>query len=447
MCLDTSCRTVIARGWAPILDALLDGEATTRIAIPTGLVTMSSTLYRLQAIYRTIGEERMPKRIALCFDGTWNTPSEEFAGLAELHARFRDLAGLGDDEMRRAIEHVDPAAGVETNVCRLYRSVLRFDDDTQTGSEVGQTKWYDKGVGTDWYDRVRGGAFGLGLSRKIREGYQFLSDTYDAGDEVYVFGFSRGAYTARSFVGMIRNCGLLPKGGSGGDPDSAELLEAYELYRTRDNSPDSERARHFRDQKKAPLIPIKFLGVWDTVGALGIPLESFDSFNKEQFEFHDTELSGIVQNAFHAIAVDEHREPYRVTLWDPKEKPNQTVEQCWFIGAHADVGGGYPTRTLSDITLRWMQKKAQDCGLRLDEKGIPEVSDESAFGHLADSFKAFLGGVFALFGKRYYRPVLTAKFGFEIIDETVPSRIKRDVSYRPKNAGLMEALKETLGMS
>jgi type VI secretion system (T6SS) phospholipase Tle1-like effector len=245
---------------------------------------------------------------------------------------------------------------------------------------------------------------------------------------------------------MIRNCGLLPKGTSGGGPDSPELLEAYELYRARDNGPDSERAKNFRAEKRAPLIPIKFLGVWDTVGALGIPLESFAVFNKEQFEFHDTELSGIVRNAFHAVAVDEHREPYRVALWDPKQKVDQTIEQRWFVGAHADVGGGYPSRALSDITLRWMQEKVQSCGLKLDETGIPAVSDANALGMLADSFKAFLGGVFSLFSKRYYRPVCMEKFGMEVVDMTVPSRMKNSITYRPKNPGLMDALKALLGI-
>lgn len=389
----------------------------------------------------------MPKRIVLCFDGTWNTPSEKFAGLASLHEHFEELAGLGDAKMRAAIEHVDPNAGIETNVCRLYRSVLRLGDGEMRPGELPQVKWYDKGVGTEWYDRVAGGAFGLGLSRKIREGYQSLSNTYDDGDEVFVFGFSRGAYTARSLVGMIRNCGLLPKGRSGGGPDSSELLEAYELYRARDDGPDSERAKHFRAEKNAPLISIKFLGVWDTVGALGIPLESFDAFNKEQFTFHDTELSGIVQNAFHAIAVDEHREPYKVTLWEPKQKPDQTMEQRWFVGAHADVGGGYPSPELSDITLQWMQKKAQAWGLQLDESGIPKVSDENTLGTFADSFKAFLGGTFAFFSKRYYRPVCMQQFGNEVVNPTVPARIKGDLTYRPKNSGLMEALKKELGMA
>ncbi|MBV9251228.1 MAG: DUF2235 domain-containing protein, partial [Acetobacteraceae bacterium] len=113
----------------------------------------------------------MPKRIVLCFDGTWNTPSENFSGLSELHAKFAKLADLDDAEMRAAIEHVDQNAGVETNVCRLYRSVLRLEG-VQPAGELGQVKWYDKGVGTNWYDRIAGGAFGLGLSQKIREGYK-----------------------------------------------------------------------------------------------------------------------------------------------------------------------------------------------------------------------------------------------------------------------------------
>jgi uncharacterized protein (DUF2235 family) len=375
----------------------------------------------------------MTKRIVVCFDGTWNTPSERHTGLAALHQRFSDLAGLSDDEMVAEIETVDPAAGVETNVCRLYRSVLRLN---AAGAELDQTKWYDRGVGTDWYDRFRGGAFGVGLSRKIREGYRFLSQTYAEGDEVFVFGFSRGAYTARSLVGMIRNCGLLPAASTAEGPDGVHMLEAYELYRTRDGSPDSERAIAFRNAKGARVIRIKFLGVWDTVGALGIPIESFDEFNKEQFEFHDTELSGIVENAFHAVAVDENRAPYAVTLWNPKDKPNQTVEQRWFIGAHADVGGGYETRLLSDITLRWMQQKAQACGLKLDERGIPEITPENERGAVSDSFAAFLNGTFRLFQSRYWRPVRKTSFGQECVDDTVIRRLDSDVAYRPKNAGL-----------
>ncbi|SRR5713101_7243336 len=368
----------------------------------------------------------MAKRIAVCFDGTWNTPDNK-SDLDHLEAT--------DHRNDTWFETVNKEAGVETNVCRLYRSIRKIPAAT---GQMAQIKWYDKGVGTDWYDRISGGAFGMGLSRKIREGYKFMSDTYEDGDEVFVFGFSRGAYTARSLVGMIRNCGLLPSGSlpRPQPDDNEELFEAYELYRTRDKDPDSMRALTFRRRYKARLIDIKFLGVWDTVGALGIPVESFGEFNKEQFEFHDTELSGIVKNAYHAIAVDEHRKPYAATLWDPKTKPAQTIEQRWFIGAHADVGGGYPSRKLSDLTLRWMQEKAQNCGLELDPGGIPQIADDSWLGSIADSFSDFLGGLFHLFHTRYYRPVGTAALGSEIVDTTVPQRAKADVSYRPKNPGL-----------
>lgn len=379
----------------------------------------------------------MSKRIVLCFDGTWNTPSERFVGLKRLHQHFAELEALGEQGMREAIEHPDPNAGPETNACRFYRAVRRTE---AAAGRPGQTKWYDKGVGTNWYDRIRGGAFGLGLSRKIREGYQFLSDTYEAGDDVFVLGFSRGAYSARSLVGMIRNCGLLPAGSTGGDPDSDSMMQAYELYRTRDEGPDSERARAFRRSHRAPIIRIKFLGVWDTVGALGIPIETFAEFNKWAFQFHDTELSGIVENACHAVAVDEHREPFAVTLWDPKMKLSQMIEQRWFIGAHADVGGGYENRALSDVTLRWMQEKAAASGLTLDPAGVPKAAADSFLAGFTDSFAAFLGGVFQLFQTRYYRPVRKTPFGQERVDDSVAARMRSDVSYRPANPGLLPEL-------
>ena len=228
----------------------------------------------------------MPKRLILCFDGTWNRP---------------------DDDHPEG-EHV------ETNVRRIFESILEKDTNGRQ-----QLKWYDEGVGTKWYQRFQGGAFGLGLSENIRQGYRYLVDRYEEDDEVYLFGFSRGAYTARSLVGLMRNCGLLRVS------EHKRIEEAYELYRTRDEGADSETALAFR-QKYARDIRIKFLGIWDTVGALGIPIESFDQFNRRHFEFHDTELSSIVEHAYHAVAVDEHREPYAVTLWDPKIKPRQTME-------------------------------------------------------------------------------------------------------------------------
>ena len=186
----------------------------------------------------------MVTRLVLCFDGTWNRPSS----------------------------NEDPTARVETNVVRFYDAVPH---GPQHDGSV-QTKWYDTGVGTDWWDSVSGGVFGFGLDDKIRDGYRFLVENYphpDPGDrELFILGFSRGAYEARSLVGMIRNVGLLT-------PDNLyRLRHAYALYRNRDRSADTDEAKAFR-AKYSREIKVRFLGVWDTVGALGIPVAALQWLN------------------------------------------------------------------------------------------------------------------------------------------------------------------------
>src|SRR5262249_15623870 len=156
----------------------------------------------------------------------------------------------------------------------------------------------------------------------------------------------------RSLVGMVRNCGLVRAGLA-----AWGSLVAYGIYRTRDDGPDSRTAVAFRAHF-AREIRVRFVGVWDTVGALGVPLRVLRSLNSDFHAFHDLRLSNIVENAYHALALDEHRVDYGACLWEPGERPGQTLEQRWFIGAHADVGGGYgdgqghAERRLSDITLR-----------------------------------------------------------------------------------------------
>ena len=335
----------------------------------------------------------MPKRLLVFFDGTWNTPDDD-----------GDLDG-----------------NTSTNVRKLCEAVRPKDGDG-TVQEV----WYDEGVGTKWYEKVRGGAFGVGLSENIRQGYAKLAEKYAEGDEVWIFGFSRGAYTARSLVGMIRNAGLLK-------PEHKELIpEAYSLYRTRDGGADSENAVFFRREFSRE-VRVHFLGVWDTVGALGIPLQSFNWFNRGFYQFHDTELSGIVANAFHAVAIDEHRESYSATLWEPKEKPNQRVEQVWFAGAHANVGGGYPEGGLSDVTLAWMMKKAEDCGLALDPAKAPRLPGDTTRLPIRDSYKQFLGGVYGIVSPRHYRRIGGTLHGAESVDVSVRERLSGNPDYRPKN--------------
>lgn len=336
----------------------------------------------------------MGKNIALFFDGTWNTPGN----------------------------HQDVDKGQSTNVFRLHEAVAAADAQGKP-----QVKWYEPGVGTKWYNRIRGGAFGTGLSEKIQEGYEVLAKAYSDGDQVFIFGFSRGAYSARSLVGMIRNCGLLRPG------NLSQLKAAYELYRTRDGSADTQNAVFFRN-KYSREIPIHFLGVWDTVGALGIPVESFEWFNKAKYEFHDTELSGIVRNAFQALAIDEHRKLYNATLWDPLEKPQQTLEQVWFAGAHSNIGGGYQGDLLCDIALGWMAGKAKQCGLALNPNSLPVVPNPPGFTTLRDSYAEFLKGAYSRIEPRHFRALGTTPHGQESVDPTVATFLKDGLlRYRPQN--------------
>jgi uncharacterized protein (DUF2235 family) len=329
------------------------------------------------------------KRIIICFDGTWDHPEE------------------------------NPVSN--TNVLKMYNAV-----DKKDSNGIKQIKWYDPGVGTNWYDKIPGGIAGVGLSENIKQGYRNLAKLYEEGDEVFVWGFSRGAYTARSLVGLIRNCGLIKKNYANSD----NVNYAYSIYRTRDESADTSQAIMFRE-KYSRMIEIKFLGVWDTVGALGIPFKSFGFFNRAFYEFHDVELSSIVKNAFHAVAIDEHREIFNVTLWDPKTKPNQRMEQVWFVGSHADVGGGYTTQggiQLSTITLEWIMNKAESCGLQFT--GIPKA--QSLLNCTVIPITNSRIGIYGL-EKSINRGIGFTLYGNEAIHSSVNDLIRSPASYRPEN--------------
>jgi uncharacterized protein (DUF2235 family) len=207
---------------------------------------------------------------------------------------------------------------------------------------------------------------------------------------------------------------------------------AYGIYRTRDDNVDSLTAKWFRAAFSRQ-IKIKFIGVWDTVGALGIPVDVLKDVNMKFYEFHDTQLCNIVENAYQAIAVDEHRQDYDVCLWKPESTATQKLEQRWFLGAHCDVGGGYKDRRLSDVALRWMEEKAIAIGLSIDPV---EVGPQNYLGEYTDSYAKFLGGVYARKNPRHYRAMLGTKFGNETVDESVVRRRKEDREYEPQNNGL-----------
>jgi len=272
------------------------------------------------------------KRLVLCCDGTWNSADQERDG-----------------------------APCPTNVVKLAYRIAKRD------SNIPQIIYYDQGVGTgNLVDRISGGALGEGLEDNIHDAYRFLVANYEPGDELYFFGFSRGAFTSRSIVGMIRKCGIL------GREHVQHYHDAITVYRSdqHPNDPDPVALRTRYSVCGAEDIPVRFIGVWDTVGSLGIPLRGLRALTRGKYQFHDTQLSGTVQRAYHALAVDEHRAPFEPALWAYKPKPDQIVEQVWFCGAHSDVGGGYPEVALSDITLDWMIAKARDAGLAFDQAAL-----------------------------------------------------------------------------
>ena len=318
-----------------------------------------------------------------------------------------------------------------TNVTYMARAVAPISGlDGAT-----QVVFYDPGVGTgNFVDRFSGGAFGDGLDDNIVDAYRFLVYNYSPGDEVFFFGFSRGAYTARSAVGMLRKCGLLKKVHAG------RVGAAYELYRKRNDAPDGPRATKFRDDFSWPTFAVEFLGVWDTVGALGIPLNGFRWFTRRDDQFHDTTLSRIVRRAYHAVAIDERRGAFKPTLWQRQPDSNQKVEQAWFTGVHSDVGGGYEDRGLANITFQWMAKRAYDAGLEFDhqylesELGInlvqPSIIDNKGYtGELHDS----LTDIYLLM-PRYTRVIGKDSSKCETVWHTAKRRADEKVGgYAPEN--------------
>ena len=269
------------------------------------------------------------KRLVVCCDGTWNKPDNENV----------------------------------TNVEKIARTVQ--SDPSATG-DVYQLVYYISGVGAGSYeaDRLLGGAFGFGLFHNVIACYRFLAQNYEPGDEIFIIGFSRGAYTARSVAGMLASVGLLTKRAL----VEERLPEAVHLYQgTRmpegafGESVDEFKHDHCHAAK------VTFLGVFDTVGALGVP-----GFERDTPKFHSVQLSDQVLCARQALAIDETRLKFAPTLWEAPEEPadaptaDPRVKQVWFEGAHSDVGGGYAQTGLSDTSLLWMAREAHAAGLVFD---------------------------------------------------------------------------------
>ncbi|NNU27798.1 DUF2235 domain-containing protein [Isoptericola sediminis] len=271
------------------------------------------------------------KRLILCCDGTWNHAANQYVSNIEKIARVL-RRGAVDDGVVQVVEYVG-------------------------------------GVGSQGYlfDKVLGGAFGSGLTHNVVDGYRFLAMNYDPGDEIVVLGYSRGAYTARSVVGMVGAVGLLTREAL----VAGRLHDAADLYREPADD-DAERAarQERRDRFRAenshprdPRGPVRFLGVFDTVGTLGVP-----GLTRRRYRFHDVKLGDGVQVARQALSVDERRLSYSPCLWTvPGDSPEGRVRQVWFPGGHGDVGGGGPRSGLSDVALEWMVGELREVGVAIDE--------------------------------------------------------------------------------
>jgi hypothetical protein len=258
-----------------------------------------------------------------------------------------------------------------TNVYRLYKALTVTSD---------QVTFYDDGVGADavGLDHLLDGALGDGLLQKIMDGYTKIAHVFIPGDSIYLFGFSRGAYTARSLAGMIASCGL-PTGSFTDDC----VKQAFAAYRDPDN-----RAAMLATLGHCGLADatLEMIGVWDTVGSLGIPA-IFGAVDEKRYGFLDTSLHPDVKHAYQCLAIDEHRAQFPATLWVGNPAPGQEIEQVWFSGCHGDVGGGTPlgggvdagTR-LCDIPMGWMLAKGQNLELTFD----PVVAAQ--YGTLSQEF-------------------------------------------------------------
>ncbi|MGH3424565.1 MAG: DUF2235 domain-containing protein, partial [Nocardioidaceae bacterium] len=284
------------------------------------------------------------KRLILCCDGTWNAAdSAEVSNISKLALAI---------ETREPVPARPRAPGDDTHQGPWDEPVLQ------------QVVHYITGVGSRGYlaDRILGGAFGYGFTSNVNEGYRVLCMNYDDGDEIYLFGFSRGAYTARSIGGMVSSIGLLTPQALLGHQDGNKLDEAERLYRDRRPGYKKRRAE-FRRASCRDGVRIEFLGVFDTVGALGVPGPA-----RRRNQFHDVRLPDTVQCARQALAIDERRMTFEPCVWTVPDPPGRTPEQArgsavpprervrqvWFEGVHSDVGGGYPDSALSDTALSWM---------------------------------------------------------------------------------------------
>ena len=344
------------------------------------------------------------KRLIVCCDGTWQ----------DLESHY------------------------PTNVVKIAQAI---DPIAKDGTE--QVVFYDEGIGTAGstgiqkkLDRLFGGALGKGIDENIQQAYRFLCLNYSPGDEIYLFGFSRGAYTVRSLAGLMYNSGLLAR------PHIRQIPKAYELYRNnlKPDHPDITKFRQtydFKTEKYDDRVPITLLACWDTVGSLGIPdLTSLLNLNhkfNEKYEFHDCKLSPIIQNALHAVAIDEKRKTFDASLMEKSQiTEKQRLIQKWFPGDHGCVGGGTEEQSgLSDGALQWMidSIKKLELPLDIDTSVIPTGVHPNPDAEYKVEPTSMIGKMTKFLGTK----IRVVSDNFDDLHESVKKRWHDLGDYRPPN--------------
>ncbi len=360
----------------------------------------------------------MPKNIIVCADGTGN------------------IGGTTPD----------------TNVYKLYKSVDNdYKGKTLDGTQIDeQIVFYDNGVGTakNKFLRALGGAFGFGFEANVCDMYKYLAQNYVPGDRVYFFGFSRGASTVRACNGFIYKCGLV----KGKDLSNHELdrrvKKTFEAYKTHDTLPEASILKVSSQSHGA--IPIHFMGIWDTVVALGFPkrtdsISLFSRFLNGIFRkaenildkrwphsFYYYKLTENIKKACQALAIDDERTAFWPYVWNEKNRKENSVEQVWFAGMHANAGGGYGRSGMASVSLSWMLDKAREQELKFESDAFAQtVNDSHIHGRMYNSRDGF--GIFYRYHPREIEILCQDKLNGDIqIHSSVIERMyHRTANYAP----------------
>ena len=351
----------------------------------------------------------MARKLIICCDDTWNEP---------------EVYGYPKQKI--------------SNTLKLTQAILPINP--QDGSS--QIIHYDNRIGSDKRMYTLPGLVpGSGIASSIQEAYRFLANNYTPDDQIFCFGFSRGAYTVRSLCGLLSTVGLLPK------KELYRLPYAYRYYQSSQDKRNQNKHSDFlsfnHDSIDSQIVPkIHFLGVWDSVGALGIPAPIRNRISgKFGLRYHDTRICDNVENAYQAIAIDEQRSTYQPDLWTDAGNAKE-VMQVWFSGSHGNIGGGYPDSGLSDITLNWMVKLAQNHGLAFERGYLEEELEQNYKGQIYDSYSSLYRTLEHLHLKPFIRKPLEPIYGINgeqyACEEYIhPSVINRwhdsSAYYRPDN--------------